>query len=174
MTLFGKTIVGIILIIIAGTGYYFYLGSQEIMPSEVKETTPVPTTKKIAFSQLVAQNGTYKCTVNQYVQNIESKGTVYMNKGMLRGEFATAVANQKIDTTMILRDGYTYTWTSMAPTVGFKSKTTTSSDETSTTTQTSGAYSWNGDQIGDYSCDDWTLDETMFEIPKGIKFTETK
>jgi hypothetical protein len=121
----------------------------------------------------MSQNGTYKCTVNQYVGDIESKGTVYMDKGLLRGEFATAVANQKIDTTMILRDGYTYTWTSMAPTMGFKSKVVEPTT-TSTTTATSGTYSWNADQIGDYNCEAWTGDESKFALPATIKFTEVK
>ena len=172
MTLFGKTIVGIILIIIGGVGYYFYSTPkvEPVTTTSNEEVVPVQTGKKMAFSQLVAQNGTYKCTVNQYVGDIESKGTVYMNKGLLRAEFATAVANQKIDTTMILRDGYTYTWTSLTPTLGFKSKTITETN-TSTTTTTSGTYSWNADQIGDYNCEDWTLDEAKFVVPSTVTFT---
>jgi hypothetical protein len=182
MTLFGKTIVTLLLLIIGGTGYYFYQGSESRKavvldpngPGQLAyATTTTPASKKIAFSQLMSQNGTYKCTVNQYVGDIESKGTVYMDKGLLRGEFATAVANQKIDTTMILRDGYTYTWTSMAPTMGFKSKVAEPTT-TSTTTATSGTYSWNADQIGDYNCEAWTGDESKFALPATIKFTEVK
>jgi hypothetical protein len=104
MTLFGKTIVTLLLLILGGTGYYFYQGSESRKavvldpngPAQLAyATTTTPTSKKIAFSQLMSQKGTYKCTVNQYVGDIESKGTVYMDKGLLRGEFATAVANQK-------------------------------------------------------------------------------
>ena len=176
MTLFGKTIVGLIIIIIGGIGYYFYRNSQsnKIVNEAKKEeaTSTTPTGKKIAFSHLIAQNGTYKCTVNQYVANVESKGTVYTDKGLLRGEFTTAVMGKNINTIMILRDGYTYTWISTAPTIGWKSKTN-SETNISTNASSSGAYLWNADQIGDYNCEAWTVDESVFTVPTSIKFTAT-
>ena len=172
MTLFGKTIVGIIIILIGGTGYYFYSQPNAVptVPTTTKEENVKPTGKKMAFSQLMTQNGTYKCTVTQYIENMESKGVVYMDKRLLRGEFSTIAGGQKIDTTMILRDGYTYTWTSMAPTMGFKVKAVTELN-TSTSSTATGTYSWNADQIGDYNCEAWTPDETQFTLPAIIKFT---
>ena len=43
MTLFGKTIVGLILVVIGGSGYYFYSNSQKVAPAVEKNplvTTP--------------------------------------------------------------------------------------------------------------------------------------
>jgi hypothetical protein len=175
MTLFGKAVVALFIIIIGGGGYYFYQSNTprpEIPDNAIPVTTTKPETKKIPFSALVEQMGTYKCTVNQYVQNIESKGTVYMDKGMIRSEFNTSVNGMNIGTTMIVKDGYTYSWSSMMPTMGYKARIV--APETSTTSasaSTSGTYSWNAEQIGDYNCESWTADATLFTIPSTIKFT---
>lgn len=131
-----------------------------------------PLGKKMAFSQFIKQGkGAYECTVNQYVQNIESKGKVYINDTMIRGEFNTKVAGMSIDTNMIVRDGYTYNWSSLLPGTGFKAKAVAST-EGNLSTGTSGEYSFNAEQIGDYDCQIWTLDESKFVIPAGIIFKE--
>lgn len=186
MTLFGKALVSIIVLGLAGGGYFMYQNKSSVDSMEnatkpvqgiaVGEPNPsAPQGKKMAFSQLMAQNGTYKCTVNQYVGDIESKGTVYMSGGLLRAEFATTVQGRAIDTTMITRDGYTYTWTSMAPTMGFKAKvvapTTEGNTNVNANTKTSGSYSWNAEQIGDYNCEAWTVDQSKFTVPSSITFT---
>ena len=164
MTLFGKTIVGIILVLIGGFGYYFYNGSENTS-NVAKENIPVttePVGKKMAFSQLIKEKGTYRCTVNQYVGDVESKGVVYMSNGLLRGEFGTDITNQHIDTTIIVRDGYSYIWTSQASTTGFKSKLSETRATSSGTTMEK--YAWNADQIRDYNCEAWAIEESKIYI----------
>ncbi len=126
--------------------------------------------KKMAFSEFLKTGGSYKCEVNQYVNNIESKGTTYINDGMVRGEFNTRVNGMNMDSTLIVRDGYTYSWTSMMPSAGFKAKVVAQKGDTNT--GTSGTYSFNSEQIGDYNCEAWSLDASKFTIPTDITFTD--
>lgn len=144
-----------------------------VQPSEQNQVIGQPTSgKKIPFSELVKkQDGAYKCTVNQYVANIETKGTAYINAGMIRGEFNTKLQNMNVDSTFVVRDGYSYTWSSMLPSMGFKAKVDTSAGGNNTAGP-SGTYVFNAEQIGDYNCEAWTVDNSKFEIPASIKFTE--
>lgn len=132
-----------------------------------------PDGKKMAFGQLVAQGGSYECTVNQYVGETVSQGTVYTSGTLVRGEFNSKANGLDINTSLIVRDGYTYTWTSMAPKMGFKAKVAANS-EVNPNQETSGTISWNADQIGDYDCKDWTPDLTKFDLPAGVAFQELK
>jgi hypothetical protein len=183
MTLFGKSIVGLVLIVGLSAVGYFMMGSPKnessVEESQQKTSAPVidakvipqESGKKMSFSNFVSQGGAYKCTVSQVVQNIESKGTVYVaSKDLLRGDFKTNVSGMSIDSSFVMRDGYNYSWTSAAPTMGFKVKVS-ASQEGNVETKTSGTYSWNAEQVGEYSCEPWTLDETKFTLPKTITFT---
>lgn len=139
----------------------------------MEETQPAG--KKMAFSELLKQGGSYQCTVDQYVGEMVSKGTVFIDKDRIRGEFATAVQGMNINTSMIVRDGFTYTWTSAMPTKGFKAKVVeVVGGDAVVDTGTSGTYSFNATQIGDYNCADWNVDESKFALPAGVTFTEIK
>jgi hypothetical protein len=126
--------------------------------------------KKKAFSEFLKEGGTYKCTVHQYVNDTDTTGTAYIHDGMIRGEYATSVQGRSIEATVIVRDGYAHSWTSMAPTMGFRSKVET--DPETGATGTTGTYSYNTDQIGDYDCQPWTADSSKFELPAGVTFRE--
>lgn len=135
-------------------------------------TEATPSGKKMAFSQFIATDkGSYECTVNQYVNDIESKGKVYINNGMIKGEFNTKTAGFNIDSSLIVRDGFTYTWSSMLPGTGFKAKVVADTN-INTDTKTTAQYSFNAEQIGDYDCQPWATDESKFILPTSIVFKE--
>lgn len=179
--------IALAVVVLGGVGYMAYSqldnnpGHMSVtLPTATStDNTPTPSGKKIAFSELVKQGGSYECTVKQAVSNMDSDGVVFMNRDRIRGEFSTLTQGIKIDTSMIVKDGYTYTWSSMMPGAGFKIKMdsptgagahTTADAETST----NGSYSWNADQIGDYYCKEWAVDESKFTLPTSVKFTEIK
>lgn len=190
MTLFGKAVFGITGIILAAGLYYglSYSGTVEKIPSseEVSEETSISlpvsssssslstattSVKKMAFSEFLRQGGSYKCTVSQVVATMTSEGIVYINKDSVKAEFVTSISGVSIKTFMIIKDGYTYTWTSAAPTKGYKTKITT---EGSLDRQTSSTkYTWDGSQIGDYSCETHAPDPSIFVLPSTIIFTES-
>ncbi len=185
------TIIVVVCVVILGAGSYFMWQkpmTQEDSSSLAGGTMPVgtegdwsdtpmeeqdslPEGKKMAFGELIKLGESYECTVNQYIGENVSKGTAYISGGLVRGEFKTQAKGLNINTSLIVRDGYTYSWTSMAPNMGFKAKVVASA-EVSPNQSASGSYSWNADQIGDYDCKDWTPDMTQFDLPAGINFQE--
>jgi hypothetical protein len=137
-----------------------------------EESTTQPTGKKMAFAQFVEQGGAYECTVTQYVGDIDTTGTVFINKGKIRGEFTTQVNGMNVTSSMLVRDGFTYAWSSMAPKNGVKIAVQAGASDTQA--GTSGSYSWNAEQIGDYDCKSWSPDEATFAIPTSVTFTLLK
>lgn len=173
-----KTFISIILIAGAVLSIYYFVNkknnSEVVVEENVKEDSVNQENqqqgKKMAFSDFVKYDkGSYECTVNQYVEDIESKGVVFVSDGKISGKFISSVNGTNIETNMIVRDGFTYTWTSALAGMGFKSPV--AEDENNTNTNTSGSYSWNGNTIGDYDCKEWVLDNSKFEIPQNINFT---
>ncbi len=151
--------------------------------------TPANTSgKKMAFDAFIKRgDGSYVCTVSQYMSNMENKGTVYIegsedqDKRKIRGDFNTVAEGMKIDSSFVIKDGYTYSWNSFMPKSGFKMampKADASADANGAVTANqngnSGNYVWNASQIGDYDCQPWTVDEAKFALPSTVTFTEVK
>jgi hypothetical protein len=187
MTIFGKMVIGVLLLVVA-VGVYYGVSSSvknDVAPQVVTEDVPtsqesvVATTtastttqtdsKKIAFTEFLKKGGSYKCTVTQTVANMTSNGTVYIDNANVKGSFSTSIAGQTIDTNMIAKDGFTYTWTSMSKGVGYKAKIVKEGGDADASS--SATYTWNGSQIGEYNCEPWTVDKTMFELPTSVTFT---
>lgn len=174
-----KALIIVILVALAAAGGYFAFrpdaNKETASPEENSTTsTETPTGKKMAFSQFVKQGGSYKCTVNQYLGEVggaSTQGITYIDKGMIRGEYSTQAQGISINSTFIVRDGYSYTWTSMAPTMGFKSKVV-ENPEVNANASASGSYSYNSEQVGDYDCQVWTSDPSLFNIPSEVTFRE--
>lgn len=190
MTIFGKIVMGTLLFAVVGGAFYgvtsYVNKDTEVTPSQVSTTTTpvievlvatttasttsgVPSGKKIAFSEFMKKSGSYKCTVTQTVATMTTNGTVYLDEGKVKADFAVSVAGQSFNTSMIVRDGYSYTWTSNSPTKGFKTKIAGGTESNSTSSK--GTYTWDGSQIGEYSCDSWVAEASMFEVPKTVTFT---
>ncbi len=136
-------------------------------------TTPSPTSgKKIAFSEFVKKGGSYECTVDQYIggnYSVKTEGKVFLSNGNIRGDYSVKAQGMDIKGSVIVRDGYAYTWSSMMS-QGYK----VAVKDTAGTVNTgsAGAYSWNADQIGDYNCIEWKADASKFVVPTSITFKE--
>lgn len=171
-------LIALTVIVLGGLGYVGYSKLRSDPKSLAMELpiSPTPTaqtsSKKISFSELVKQGGSYECTVKQAVSDMESDGVVFMDRNRLHGEFSNITKGVKIDTRMIAKDGYTYMWSSMAPESGFKIQLEVKKEDMYVAT--SSIYSWNMDQIGDYYCKDWKVDESKFTLPSGVTFVEMK
>lgn len=133
--------------------------------------------KKIPFSRVLAMRAALKCTVVQHLDDykIQAKGTVYMNEGMMRGDFAAEYQDMpKIDVYTIIRDGFAYNWTSLK-TMGYKTAVVLNDGALETGVTVRGNnYVFNTDQVGDYTCFDWKPDNSLFTVPADIGFYEVK
>ncbi|MDQ5950549.1 MAG: hypothetical protein QG585_491 [Patescibacteria group bacterium] len=169
-------IIGIVGLGIVVGGYFVFTNKNvEKNGEEVKTET---SGKKMAFEAFLKNDsGAYVCTVNQYVGDVESKGTVYisnaetMSERNIRGEFKTSVQGMNVDSTFIMKDGFSYTWSSMMPNMGYKVKVEEGKTG-DTNTQTSGTYSFDATQIGDYDCKEWIVEPGKFTLPSSVKFTD--
>lgn len=177
-----KIIASIAVVVAAVVAGVIFKPNDSQAPTENAEKTSTTSTsettqtlaesgKKMAFSEFIKQGGAYKCTVNQSVAGVNTVGTTYINGGLIRGEYKTQAQGINVTSSLIVRDGYTYSWTSMAPTMGFKAKVAENTGA-NTGTAMSGSYSWNAEQIGDYSCEAWSADANMFVVPSGVTFRE--
>ncbi len=183
-----KTIIGVLIGGVIIVGGYFLINKNKIKDSALTENTETVNTgakvttkeadqltgKKMAFSEFIKQDsGSYKCEVKQYMSDFENSGTVYINKGNIRGDFSSVAEGRKIDSSFIQKDDYTYNWSSATPNMGVKIAVTTNT-ESATDAQMQGTYSWDAKQIGDYTCGEWVADESKFSIPTSVTFTEIK
>lgn len=200
MTIFGKIIMGIVLVLI-GTGVFYGVSSYVKYDSEVASvqdppqqdisttteemlllsaTTTATTTEKVAttttqgkngkkipFTDFISKGGSYKCTVTLTVATGTSAGVVYFHDRQVRGEFTSLSTGASVATTVVLRDGYTYSWVGVSPIKGYKTKSVSGSRSSPSTE----VREWETDKVGDYSCVTWSADDSIFELPKTISFT---
>ncbi len=188
MTTFGKLIMSLVLILI-GTGIFYgvasYVEKDNKTPSPDITMTPVATTtendnldatstnqnasstissKKIPFAEFLSKGGIYRCTVTQLIADTTSTGTVYTHDERLRVDLTASVLGKPIQMSTIIKDGYVYSWTNT--TGGKGQKTKIASPATSGTT----TLVWDSTQVGDYSCEPWNADDTVFDLPPSITF----
>lgn len=143
---------------------------QQVLPENVALSEENQEGKKMAFSQFLKMGtGSYDCTVNQYVNDIESQGRVFLDNGKIRGDFNTTVQGMNVATSVIVRDDMSYTWTSMGN-MGFKVPIVEAEGDVNAAT--SDTYSWDGTDIGDYDCVEWSPEASKFDLPTGINFQD--
>lgn len=195
MTILGKSIIAILLVGAVGAGAYYAtnfmkddatLASEEqslketVQPTDEKEmkadtevSGKILTEKEMSFTDLVKKGGSYECTVKQVVMGVTTEGKVYIKGGDISAKFSTSVQGKNIETSMVAKDGYSYTWSSMMP-GGMKAKINVGNTETNPQTPAAATYAFDGKDIGSYSCVATAVPLSAFDIPSTVTFTEVK
>ncbi len=195
MTILGKAIIAILLIGGVGGGVYMVTTSMKKDAAFVKDeetkrlsqTTAIEevktdtsfskktlTEKDMSFPELMKKGGAYECTVKQQVMEISTDGIVYIKDGNVSAKFSTTMQGKVIETSMMTKEGYSYTWTNITPNSGVKTKLAAAVSQEGTSTQLAASYSWNGADIGSYSCVSATVSDAVFTLPGTVTFTEIK
>lgn len=193
MTILGKTIVAILLIGGVGGGVFYatnFMKNDASTTGEMEMTTQVNETaqeevasgeevegkvftdKDMSFQELMKKTGSYECTVKQAVMGVTTEGKISIKGGKMSATFSSSVQGRTFETSMVTKDGYVYTWSSVTPTTGIKTKIATPVAQGSSTAALSAAYSFDGKDIGSYSCVVANVSENAFAIPASITFTE--
>lgn len=154
-----KILLGAVIVAALGAGVYYSQTKMGGLTNNQETATSTSGNKKMAFSQFAQQGGTYKCTVSEWSGEVETKGVAYTDKGMVRVEFTGDYSTTNIKSYFIVREGFTYTWNSAAPTVGLKI-------QNSIMPEGGNAI----DQLGDYDCEEWTADASKFTVPTNLTF----
>jgi|CXWL01.1.fsa_nt_gi hypothetical protein len=167
--------IGAAVIILAGGAYAFLTYGK---PAAVNQNgTPTNTannsqTGEGAFTgslaELMGRTGSWKCTFGTEGAGYSSSGTTYVSGGKIRADFTSYISQikQTIDNHMIQDGGFVYVWTSLAP-QGFKAKTTLGTSEATAQFSAQGV---NIDQKYNYNCTPWTVDVSLFALPKDVTF----
>lgn len=168
-----KTIISLIIVAVVAIGGYMLITKKHVDTTVASDTATVagenqaPSGKKIPFADFVKKGGSYECSVEQHVGNIDSNGHVFIDGQRVRGEFTSNVSGKTIDSSLIIKDSMAYTWSSMMP-VGMKMAVNTTTGDHDA--NASGSYDFNAMNIGDYNCKEWKVDEATFALPAGINF----
>lgn len=155
-----KLIALVLLALAAGGGWTYY--SKPKITKENKVGTTVE--NKIAFAEFLKNNKeSYKCTVYYPFQAGTVVATIYRADNMIRGEYKSPYEN--VEVKFIIRDGYYYPWTSKSAT---STKIAIPRDPQGN--QSGEIYYSYIRSVGEYECNPWTMDASMFAVPQNIKF----
>lgn len=113
--------------------------------------------------------GNARCTVSSETNGVTSGGTVYVADNRVRGDFTSTLPQTgPVESHMIVRDGFIYTWSSMAP-QGMKMAVNNESEAgVSSDPQQPSPY----EAQYSYECDAWSPDESQFTVPSTVTFME--
>lgn len=156
-----KAIVGaVVLVVLIGGAYMLWgrAGTGGYGPT----TQVVVGDGSRSIQQLVEAGSPVVCTFATSTPGATQKGTIYIAGGKVAGDFTVTDATAgNLNAHMILREGKSYTWTSISN-QGF-----TGSVSTSTIGQSQGVtYTA---QIN-YACQAWVADSSKFTLPSTITF----
>ena len=178
----GKILIGVLVLALA---WFLFLGgkkdnsvknemSQDEITQAEKEkeidSSEDSFSEKTSITALMKKGGNYMCTMSHSTDVGDTKGTVYIAKEKIRGDFTTQITVPgmkdmgNIDTHMISDGESTYTWSS-ASAEGFKGPI----DSESQTGETSQVPK---DENLDYKCVAWNVDDSKFILPTNITFKQ--
>ncbi len=164
-----KIIISGIVVAVAILGYVYTKNTDTSLENNtVPGAQGESNSKKMAFSEFLKQGGSYTCTVNQDVGGVQTAGIVYIHKDKIKGMFESVIQGVKTNTFFVVRDGYTYTWSSAYP-MGFRAPLESGANTQGVSAPT-GSFSWNASEIGDYNCAPWSPDESVFIVPANVQF----
>jgi hypothetical protein len=171
-SILGLGVFVVLIILLAGKGNE--QGAEVVLEEGEEQNLMETEGKKMSFGEFLKQDkGSYECAVMQYIDEEmtqTTEGKVFLDAGRIRGDFSTNIAGMAIETSLIAKDGFVYTWTNMSP-IGFKA-VKDDENQSNTKTETSGSYGWDTSMIGDYDCQPWVSDASVFELPNEVTFQE--
>lgn len=156
-----KTLIYVIVGVVVIGGILALTMSQKSTPD-----TDTNDQNQSTLKELLAMEGSQKCTVSSKTDTSESSGEVFVSGGMMRGNFTSIAANQTMESHMIVKSNTSYIWTDTMP-QGFMMKL-----EETTSTEGTDPQVVDVNQKYTYDCDDWTTDEKVFELPSEINFMD--
>ncbi len=157
-----KTVIGIIaVILVAAGGWYFYSSTGG---SSMMTGGDTPAAMR-SMKELVASGVSQKCDF--YEPQSETSGTIYVAKGKVRGDFMSETQSGTFVGHMI-SDGTTVNTWMEGMNQGFKSSFTTTEGTPAGDSQ----QGLDPDKKTDYKCSKWSADESKFQLPSGVTFTD--
>ena len=160
----------VIAVLLIGGGAYLTLSkSQSPAPQKTANETPKesPSTVMGSIKDILTGGKTQSCTISY--PNNSGSGTFYVSDKKFSGEF-TIKDNKGVEMTgHSVSDGtYVYVWSTAAP-MGIKMKLDSAVNAAEGQTQTG---NMNFNQEVNYKCGPWIVDNSKFQIPTNIQFSD--
>lgn len=157
-------------VIIAAAGV-FLLNSKKQQPattSETPETSVTNTdTQPRSLRELMSFANNQTCT---FTDDQGNSGVVYVSDNKMRGDFQSSLNGENTESHMLINGNDMYLWFADNP-EGFKTSLESvkdlqaeqGDDEPKTV---------DIDKQVDYECQNWTVDQSVFQVPTDVKFTD--
>lgn len=164
----------IALVVVGGGAWYLMQGTVEAptqdangaQMNEVPAAAPDEQKFSGSMQELMARGGSWTCDVSSTAGGVNSSGTTYSANGMVRSDFTSSIPQVgNIESHIIVRDGFAYTWTSMMN-QGFKFPIGEAEGEAEVSAEVAAQVN----QDYNFSCTPWVVDESVFTLPSTIAF----
>lgn len=172
-----KIVAGIIvLIVLLGGGAFLMTKKPQPQASTLSAKIEQPEARKVTtetaqgtLKSLVASGKSVKCSFNNNNATDSAKvsGTVYVSGGKMRGDFKTTSGNSdSVNSHVVVDSQNSYIWTNTNK-QGYKFAIA-DQQQTNTVRKSQGP---DMNQTVDYSCQDWSVDSSVFTLPNDITFS---
>lgn len=168
-----KLIIGIVVLVIVVGAIWAVMNKKSASTdsptnTNTENTNMMNDTKAQSLKALMASNTPQECTFQNTTDSSTSEGKIYLANGMMRGDFTAVSSGQTFTSHMITKDGTVYTWIDNM-TTGFK----ISADENAQVkTDDSQKKGFDINQELNYNCKPWSADNSTFEVPANVTFTD--
>ncbi|HEY5600776.1 MAG TPA: hypothetical protein VIK81_01670 [Patescibacteria group bacterium] len=162
-------VVGIIVAVLVGGYFVMNKKSSETSPTTGTTSTSQDSqdsgSTKGSLKSLLGSNKNQTCSISY--PDGSGEGTVYVSGNKMRGDFTMTAEGKSYDGHMISDGDYFYSWSSQMP-QGMKMKM----DDVPDSSDQSSQGSVDLDSQVDLNCSSWRVDNSKFEVPSDVTFTE--
>ncbi len=165
-----KVIIGIVVaVLVVGGGIFVASSNKSSQPTPAstsgQQTATQPGDSQKSLKDLITAGQSVTCKFSDTASG--SDGVMYISSGKSRGDFSTTSQGQTMKAHTIADKDSSYMWTDNSAT-GYK----TSLSAAKPSGSPDKSQGMDPDKKMDYKCDPWSADATMFDLPKGVNFTE--
>lgn len=172
----GKTIIGIIAVVVIIAAGYFFFTSKAKAPSvdelgagaSAQQQGAADTSAGQSLKELIGLGAAQKCSFDDAVTGGQASGTVYVGGGKVRTDFATQQGGQAVVGHSIVDGSTSYTWIDGMKD-GFKVSVAAGAQQTGAA---GGAQGIDMEAKMNYRCEPWTLDASKFAPPASVTFRD--
>jgi len=164
-----KKILWIIVAVLVVAALFLFIRRDRFFSESMPETKLADDSEMAApasLRDLVMRNRPMKCSVNEEA----NQGTFYIADKNMRGDFTSVSDGKSVSGHMIVKDNVSYTWMDGEKT-GFK----LAANEDLEVEASEGAQQKEQidlDSKTNYDCDTWSKDNSYFDLPSGVEFTD--
>jgi hypothetical protein len=169
-----KVIAGIVILIVIIGGAFLLTrdkGSDVASNNEAVDAESSVDTESASIKSLLTADRNQTCTFTSTEGDMKSEGTVYVSGGKMRGDFSTTTSGQTNVSHMIHKDNTNYMWTE-GQTTGLKMTFDPKAVEAASEASSTQNQSVDPNKNLDFDCDSWSADNSKFELPSGVTFSE--